>query len=59
MAKEKKSGLGRGLDSLIPKIEEQEVDEGISLEDLLKKTEEAGEKEEIEEVEESTKEEST
>ena len=25
MAKEKKSGLGRGLDSLIPKIEEQEV----------------------------------
>lgn len=57
MAKEKKSGLGRGLDSLIPKIEEQEVDEGISLEDLLKKTEEAGEKEEIEEVEESTKEE--
>lgn len=57
MAKEKKSGLGRGLDSLIPKIEEQEVDEGISLEDLLKKTEEASEKEEIEEVEESTKEE--
>ena len=46
MAKEKKSGLGRGLDSLI-----------ISLEDLLKKTEEASEKEEIEEVEESTKEE--
>ena len=57
MAKEKKSGLGRGLDSLIPKIEEQEVDEGISLEDLLKKTEEAGEKEEIEEVKESSEEE--
>ena len=57
MAKEKKSGLGRGLDSLIPKIEEQEVDEGISLEDLLKKTEEASEKEEIEEVEENSKEE--
>ena len=54
MAKEKKSGLGRGLDSLIPKIEEQEVDEGISLEDLLKKSEEAGEKEEIVEEKETT-----
>ena len=36
MAKKgKNSGLGRGLDSLIPKIEEQEVEEGISLEDIL------------------------
>ena len=34
--KEKKSGLGRGLDSLIPKIEEKEVEEGTSLEDILK-----------------------
>lgn len=57
MAKEKKSGLGRGLDSLIPKIEEQEVDEGISLEDLLKKTEEASEKEGIEEEKENSEEE--
>ena len=57
MAKEKKSGLGRGLDSLIPKIEEQEVDEGISLEDLLKKSEEAGEKEEIVEEKETTEDE--
>lgn len=38
--KEKKSGLGKGLDSLIPNIEEQEVEEGISLEDILKKSEE-------------------
>lgn len=36
--KEKKSGLGKGLDSLIPKIEEKEVEEGISLEDILKKS---------------------
>ena len=57
MAKEKKSGLGRGLDSLMPKIEEQEVDEGISLEDLLKKSEEAGEKEEIVEEKETTEDE--
>lgn len=57
MAKEKKSGLGRGLDSLIPKIEEQEVDEGISLEDLLKKTEEASEKGGIEEEKENSEEE--
>ena len=57
MEKEKKSGLGRGLDSLIPKIEEQEVDEGISLEDLLKKSEEAGEKEEIVEEKETTEDE--
>ena len=35
--KERNSGLGRGLDSLIPNIEEKEVEEGISLEDLLKK----------------------
>ena len=34
--KEKNSGLGRGLDSLIPNIEEQEVEEGVSLEDLLR-----------------------
>ena len=27
--KEKNTGLGRGLDSLIPKIEETEVEEGI------------------------------
>ena len=47
MAKEKKSGLGRGLDSLIPKIEEQEVEEGISLENLLKNSEEETEEEEI------------
>ena len=47
MAKEKRSGLGRGLDSLIPKIEEKEVEEGISLEDLLKKTEDESEKEEV------------
>ena len=57
MAKEKKSGLGRGLDSLIPKIEEQEIDEGISLEDLLKKSEESGEKEEIVEEKETTEDE--
>ena len=40
--KEKKSGLGRGLDSLIPKIEEKEVEEGTSLEDIInsKKTDE-------------------
>ena len=57
MAKEKKSGLGRGLDSLIPKIEEQEIDEGISLEDLLKKSEETGEKEEIVEEKETTEDE--
>lgn len=38
--KEKKSGLGKGLDSLIPNIEEKEVEEGISLEDILKKSEE-------------------
>ncbi len=50
MAKEKKSGLGRGLDSLIPKIEEKEVEEGISLEDLLKNSE--AEEDKPEEVEE-------
>ncbi|AMK16210.1 hypothetical protein [Methanobrevibacter olleyae] len=38
--KEKNSGLGRGLDSLIPKIEEKELEEGISLENLLKESEE-------------------
>lgn len=37
--KEKRSGLGKGLDSLIPKIEEKEVEEGISLEDILKNSE--------------------
>ena len=47
--KERNSGLGRGLDSLIPNIaEEKEVEEGISLEDLMKDSEE-----EIEEVEEA------
>ena len=42
--KERKSGLGRGIDSLIPKIEEKEVEEGTSLEDILK-SKEADEKE--------------
>lgn len=37
--KEKNTGLGRGLDSLIPKIEETEVEKGISLEDLLRESE--------------------
>ena len=37
--KEKNSGLGRGLDSLIPNIEEKEIEEGVSLEDLLKESE--------------------
>lgn len=37
--KERKSGLGRGLDSLIPKIEENEIEEGTSLEDILKSKE--------------------
>ncbi|WP_407463264.1 AAA family ATPase [Methanobrevibacter sp.] len=41
--KEKRSGLGKGLDSLIPKIEEKEVEEGISLEDILKNSEEKSE----------------
>ena len=41
--KERRSGLGKGLDSLIPKIEETEVEEGISLEDILKKSEEKSE----------------
>ena len=33
MAKKQNSGLGRGLDSLIPKIDdiETDVDEGVSL----------------------------
>ena len=53
MAKEKKSGLGRGLDSLIPKIEEKEVEEGISLEDLLKNSQEDEDEEvQLEPVEE-------
>ncbi len=43
--KEKKSGLGKGLDSLIPNIEEKEVEEGISLEDILKKSEEENDEE--------------
>ena len=49
MAKKQKSGLGRGIDSLIPKIKEieTEVEEGISLEDLLKKSDEKEVKEEI------------
>ena len=52
--KEKNSGLGRGLDSLIPNIEEQEVEEGISLEDLLKESEDEVKtfEELVEEVEE-------
>lgn len=52
--KEKNTGLGRGLDSLIPKIEETEVEEGISLEDLLRESEEETKtfEELVEEVEE-------
>ena len=52
--KEKNSGLGRGLDSLIPNIEEQEIEEGISLEDLLKESEDEVKtfEELVEEVEE-------
>lgn len=52
--KEKNTGLGRGLDSLIPKIEETEVEEGISLEDLLRGSEEEAKtfEELVEEVEE-------
>ena len=52
--KEKNKGLGRGLDSLIPKIEETEVEEGISLEDLLRESEEESKtfEELVEEVEE-------
>ena len=52
--KEKNTGLGRGLDSLIPKIEETEVEEGISLEDLLRESEEESKtfEELVEEVEE-------
>ncbi len=49
--KEKKSGLGRGIDSLFPTVNEIEVEEGTSLEDLLKKSEETEETEEIEEKE--------
>ena len=38
--KTRNSGLGRGLDSLIPNIaEDNEVEEGISLEDLMKNSE--------------------
>ena len=52
--KEKNSGLGRGLDSLIPNIEEQEVEEGVSLEDLLRESEDEVKtfEELVEEVEE-------
>ena len=52
--KEKNTGLGRGLDSLIPKIEEKDVEEGISLEDMLRESaDEAKTFEElVEEVEE-------
>ena len=50
--KERNSGLGRGLDSLIPNIaEEKEVEEGISLEDLMKDSEEM---EEVENIQEET-----
>ena len=55
MAKmEKNTGLGRGLDSLIPKIEETEIEEGISLEDLLRESEDESKtfEELVEEVEE-------
>ncbi|MBO7241887.1 MAG: AAA family ATPase [Methanobrevibacter sp.] len=52
--KEKNTGLGRGLDSLIPKIEETEIEEGISLEDLLRESEDETKtfEELVEEVEE-------
>ena len=52
--KEKNTGLGRGLDSLIPKIEETEVEEGISLKDLLRESEDESKtfEELVEEVEE-------
>lgn len=52
--KEKNTGLGRGLDSLIPKIEETEVEKGISLEDLLRESEDESKtfEELVEEVEE-------
>ena len=52
--KEKNTGLGRGLDSLIPKVEETEVEEGISLEDLLRESEDESKtfEELVEEVEE-------
>ena len=56
--KEKKSGLGRGLDSLIPKIEEKEVEEGISLEDMQKSKMAKEENQAIDEDKESTEEES-
>ncbi len=53
--KERNSGLGRGLDSLIPNIaEEKEVEEGISLEDLMKDSEEMEEVEEAEDIQEET-----
>lgn len=53
--KERNSGLGRGLDSLIPNIaEEKEVEEGISLEDLMKDSEEIEEVEEAEDIQEET-----
>ena len=52
MAKKQNSGLGRGLDSLIPKIEdiETDVEEGVSLEDLLKKPDDELFEDDIEEV---------
>ena len=52
--KEKRSGLGKGLDSLIPKIEEKEVEEGISLEDILKNSEDATKDDAIEETVDET-----
>lgn len=53
--KERNSGLGRGLDSLIPNIaEEKEVEEGISLEDLMKDSKEMEEVEEAEAIQEET-----
>ena len=43
------SGLGRGLDSLIPKIDEieTEFEEGVSLEDLLESAEKDEESDDI------------
>ena len=57
--KEKRSGLGKGLDSLIPKIEEKEVEEGISLEDILKNSEDATKDDAIEETVDETDDEAT
>lgn len=56
--KTRNSGLGRGLDSLIPNIaEENEVEEGISLEDLMKNADD--DKEETADETETTEKESS